>query len=81
MPLKVSLYKLAETRDQLILHKGYSYEGNIFRKTMSDLIFRDETRAGILATMEAVVFNLIEKVKQIKNHVNFIVPKDYKDKN
>ncbi len=80
MPIKQSIYKTSEHQRDNLLHQGYQYRGNIFRNTMSKFMFREEKRAAILGYMEEVVFNLIEKVKHIKNHVNYCVPKD-SDKN
>ena len=81
MALKQSLYDLAETRKDRILNKGYSYEGNIFRNTMSTIMFREEKRSGILDELEKIVFELIERVKTIKNHVHFTVGKNYRNRN
>ena len=81
MPLKKSVYETTEhIRDQ-IAHKGYDYEGKLFSNTMSNFMFREENRAGILAKIETVVYELIERVKTIKNHVNYNVPKNYRNKN
>jgi len=58
---------------------GYDYEGNIFRKTMSRLVYNgDENRSSILSKMEKVIFNLIEKTKDIRNFFNYTVPKNNK---
>lgn len=81
MPLKKSIYEITEHHRDVIMHKGYAYENNIFRKTMSNFIFREEKRSNILARMEAVVFELVERVKSIKNHFNYVVPKNYRNKN
>lgn len=81
MALKVSLFDLAENRKKLILHKGFDYRGRLFEKSMSNFIFREEKRQQILEKVEDVVFQLIETVKTIKNHVNYIIPKNSRDKN
>jgi len=81
MPLKQSLYDIAESRKRRILHKGFDYKGRLFERTMSHFLFAEEKRTQILTYLEDVVFELIERVKTIKNHVNYIVPKNYRDKN
>lgn len=81
MPLKESIYKVAEHQRDRILHRGYKYEGNIFKNTMSNFMFRDPVRSSILTYMEKVVFELIERVKQIKSHVNYVVDKNSRYKN
>ena len=81
MPLKKSLYDEAEHLRDRVKHKGFAYEGRIFEKSMSNFLFREEKRKAILALLENVVFELIERVKQIKNHVNYVVDKNFRDKN
>lgn len=71
MPLKKSYYDYAEHQRDVILHKGYSYEGNIFKQSMSKYMFTEEKRVGILVMMEKVVFELIERVKLIKIHFSY----------
>lgn len=81
MPLKQSLYELAETRKHVPVNKGFDYKGQIFKRSMSNFLFRDEMRVSILEKMEDVMYELIERVKTIKNHFNYIVPKNYRHKN
>ena len=81
MPIKESLFDVAEHQRDKILHKGFDYKGQVFKRSMSNYLFRDELRSGILAKMEDVVYNLIELVKDIKNHFNYVVPKNYRNKN
>lgn len=81
MPLKKSLFDVTEHSRDIIINKGFDYEGHIFERSMSSFLFAEEKRAGILAQIEKVVFELIERVKLIKNHVNYTVPKNYRNKN
>jgi hypothetical protein len=78
MPLKTSLYDAAEHQRDNVLHTGFSYEGQIFKKSMSNFLFRTENAASILEQMEAVVFNLIESVKTIKTFCAYALPKNYR---
>lgn len=81
MPLKESVYDVAEHLRDKIDHKGYDYKETLFKKSMSSFLFREEKRAAILGYMQTVMFELIERVKQIKNHVNYVVGKNYRNKN
>jgi len=81
MPLKKSLFEVTESSRNSILNKGFNYEGKIFEKTMSSLLFREEKRSEILAEMEKVVFHLIETVKTIKLHFDYRKHKNYRDFN
>ncbi len=81
MPLKVSLYdKTEHSRDQ-IANKGFDYENNIFRRTMSKMIFLETKRTNILVYMEKVIYELIQRTKKIKIHFDFAKQKDYRDFN
>jgi hypothetical protein len=60
------------------VYEGFDYKDVIFQRTMSNVIFRDPTKASILQTFNRVVYGLIENVKQIKNYFNYTVPKNNK---
>lgn len=81
MPIKRSLYEVAENSRNKILHKGFDYHGRIFEKTMSDFIFREEKRANILGVLEEVYYEMIERVKLIKIHFDYNKKKNYRDFN
>lgn len=81
MPLKQSLYDITEHHRDVVTNKGFNYEGQLFKRTMSNFMFLEEKRSNILEKIEAVVFELIENTKNIKNHFNYIVPKNYRNKN
>lgn len=71
MPIKKSLYECTEhSRDQ-ILNKGFDYHGQIFKKTMSSFLFKDETRSAILSYIEEVFYEMIEQVKTIKTFYHY----------
>ena len=72
-----SLYDFVDTRLDSLLNRGYDYEGNIFRKTMSPYIYADQKRSNILDKFETIIFFLIEKVKGIKVFYNYTVSKNY----
>jgi hypothetical protein len=76
-----SFYDIAENQFNSISGTGYAYEGNIFKNTMSHLMFNEEKRAGILAQMEKVVFELIENTKSIKLMFGITMNKNYRDFN
>jgi len=62
-------------------HKGFNYEKKLFERTMSNYMFREEKRSKILDHLQTVMFELIERTKMIKNHVNYVVSKGYRNKN
>ncbi len=81
MPLPVSYFDIAEHQQDKGNTAGYNYHGNIFSKTMSNVIFNDPKRTGILAKMEEVVFQLIENVKVIKLQYGYTMNKKYRNFN
>ena len=81
MASKESLYKITENRKNDIKHVGFDFRDQLFLRTMSNLLFREEKRAEILAFMEKVMVELIQQVKTIKTFFNYAVPKNYRDFN
>jgi len=75
--MKKSLYKQSLSRKTRLKNTGFDYEGKIFEKTMSPLLFADPTRRSILAEFEKMIYFLIEKTKIIKTFYNYTVDKDY----
>lgn len=58
---------------------GFDYEGKIFDKTLSSVTLDgDNNRKSILKSLERVVYRLVETTKNIKNFVNYRVPKNNK---
>lgn len=73
-----NVYDIMNSINDKGLWNGYNYKNSIFKKTLSNVIFRDPTKESILNSMQRVVFGLIESVKQIKNHFNYTVPRNNK---
>jgi len=61
-----------------VTKEGYNYKLSIFKKTLSNVIFRDPTKESILTELQRVVFALIETTKQVKNFFNYTVPSNNK---
>lgn len=76
-----SLYNKAYSRLDKLKNRGFDYEGKIFQRSMSPLLFADPTRKGILDQYEKLVFFMVEKVKYIKVFYNYTVSKNYKKLN
>lgn len=79
--LKQSLYDLAEHRLDEVKHLGYTYAGKVLQNSLSSYIYRDDTRAGMIDSMEPVVTEMIDAVKRIKNFVHYAVSKNYRNRN
>jgi hypothetical protein len=52
---------------------GFDYKGKILNRTLSNVMFRDPIKDGILQYFERVVYALVETTKQIKNFFNYTV--------
>jgi hypothetical protein len=58
------------------LYNGFEYKDQILKRTLSNVIFKDPIKDGILAYFNRVVYGLIESTKQIKNFANYTVKKN-----
>jgi hypothetical protein len=79
--MKLSRYKLLETRSDNRKNLGFKYEGQIFKRSMSSYMFLDPMRSAILAEYEKVFHFALEKVKSIKTFFNYSVDRDEKNIN
>ena len=74
-----SYYEYIESTEDKRTNVGFEYEGRIFEKTLSSITTGgDNNRKSILDSIEKVVFRLIETTKNIRNFVNYRVPKNNK---
>lgn len=74
-----SYYDYINSTEDKRSNVGFNYEGKIFEKTLSSVTLDgDNNRKSILKSLEKVVFNLVEKTKDIKNFFNYRVPKNNK---
>lgn len=55
---------------------GFDYKGQILKRTLSNIIYQDPVKDGILSYFERVVYGLVESTKQIKNFFNYTVKKN-----
>lgn len=58
------------------LYNGFDYKDQILERSLSNVIYRDPIKAGILHYFNRVVFGLVETTKQIKNYFNYTVKKN-----
>ncbi len=77
----ISIYDNVESRLTKMKNRGFDYEGKIFERSMSPILFNDEKRRDILLEFEKVFFHMIEKTKLIKTSKNYTVDKDEKHLN
>ena len=58
------------------LYNGFDYENQILKLSLSNVIYRDPVKEGILHYFQRVVYALVETTKQIRNFVNYTVKKN-----
>jgi hypothetical protein len=76
---KKSYYEYINSQQDKRINTGFDYEGKIFEKTLSSITLEgDKNRSLILTSLEKVVYRLIETTKDIKNFMNYRVPKNNK---
>jgi hypothetical protein len=78
MPLKQSLYDVTKHSQDNILNTGFDYQGQLFSRTMSSFLFLEAKRANILASLEAIYYEMIQRVKTIKTFYDYAKEKDYR---
>lgn len=60
------------------LYDGFDYQHQILKRSLSNVIYRDPVKDGILHYFQRVVYGLVETTKQIKNFFNYTVKKNNK---
>ena len=69
-------------RNDNILHVGFDFRnGNVLRKTLSNVLYLDAKRGAILDYYSEVLEWLIDYIKMIKKSFNWTLPKYYRDFN
>jgi hypothetical protein len=76
---KKSIHDFINSQQDSADDLSYNYEGKIFEKTLSKVLLNgDENRRDILGSIEKVVYQGIEEIKNIKNYFNYSAPKNNK---
>ncbi|NCX04461.1 MAG: hypothetical protein EBW68_01605 [Actinobacteria bacterium] len=60
------------------LYNGFDYKDQLLRRSLSNVLYRDPIKEGILGYFNRVVFGLVETTKQIKNFINYTVKRNNK---
>lgn len=69
------LYDLRHRKDKIVT--GYDYETNILRRTLSNVMFKNETLATFLDQLRKSVVLMIDSVTLVRNFWNYTVDKYY----
>jgi hypothetical protein len=72
-----NLYDVRDSQNDN-LYNGFNYKDQILRRSLSNIIYKDPIKEGILSYFERVVYGLIESTKGIKNFVNYTVKRKNK---
>jgi hypothetical protein len=72
-----NLYDIRDSQNDN-LYNGFNYKDQILRRSLSNVIYKDPIKEGILSYFERVVYGLIESTKGIKNFVNYTVKRNNK---
>lgn len=74
--VKDSIYKPIYERREKRLHRGYDYKDNIMKNTLSNQMFEvNPDLDRFIKSINDIVYNWIESVKQIKIFANPAVDK------
>ena len=72
-----NLYDIRDSQNDN-LYNGFDYKDQILKRSLSNVIYKDPVKEGILSYFERVVYGLIESTKEIKNFVNYTVKRNNK---
>ena len=79
---KDSIYRPIYKRRQRRLNLGYDYKDNIMKNTLSSQMFNvNSTLDKFIKSINDIVYNWVESVKQIKIHTNPAIEKYENDLN
>ncbi len=73
-----SLYKVARTAGEDRKNLGFDYSDSIFRKTMSNHMFRNQTLVDFLGFSNDFWVKMVDSIKQYRIFKVYSVDKDYK---
>lgn len=73
-----SLYKVARTAGEDRKNLGFDYSDSIFRKTMSNHMFRNQTLVDFLGFSNDFWVKMVDSIKQYRIFKMYSVDKDYK---
>jgi len=69
--VKNSIFRPILERREKRLHTGFNYKGQILKRTLSSQMFNvNATLTSYLSSIDSIVYEWVEAVKQIKIHAN-----------
>ena len=69
--VKNSIFRPILERRENRLHTGFNYKGQILKRSLSSQMFNvNETLNSYLSSIDSIIYEWVEAVKQIKIHVN-----------
>lgn len=74
------LYYVKHRKDDL-KHTGFDYENNLFKKTMSGMMFENPTLNGFLMLLQKQAVWMIESTLVVRNFWNYSVSRYYNKHN
>lgn len=58
-------------------NRGFDYENNMFKKTLSPVMLRNENNSGFISYLQDMMVTLFESTLEIRNLFNYSVSKYY----
>lgn len=77
--VRPSLYDKTQHRLDDLKNQGFKYHGNLFKRSVSPILFTDGKRSSIIEKLDLLMAYLIDYVKEIKKSYNYTIGR--KDKN
>lgn len=78
-PNKKGLHYHASHAQDNYTNLGYDYRGNILKKSVSKILFLNDSNKEILLLIDNMISHLVDTVKQVKLH--YMISLDKNDRN
>ncbi len=75
------LYDLSHRHDTPVTDNRFDYEHKLFRKTLSNMLFKNEIEYEFLQKLQGMQVWMLESVLATRNYFNFTVSKYYNKHN
>lgn len=64
-------------RNDILLHRGFPYQGQVLKKSLSSALYLEDKRKNILEALEGPISFIIDNVKHIKKAYNWSLERTF----
>ena len=75
--MKINFKQQLRHRKDVLLHRGFPYQGQVLYKSLSGALYLEEKRKNILTKLEEPIAFIIDSIKIIKRSYNWTLETDF----